>query len=139
MLLYFLAYPEGLSPITTSSTSKLVHWSRHPRDPAPSFSPSFTTSPLTRKRKASQTSEEVNKLVKSTELSKDLSKDSAIASSKAALNTPPLTTMDSDDEFMSGLSSQDEDGFGGAQESDDGSLGDGTCLLRGVLLVKLTL
>ena len=33
--------------------------------------------------------------------------------------------MDSDDEFMSGLSSQDEDDFGGAQESDDGSLGDG--------------
>ncbi len=35
--------------------------------------------------------------------------------------------MDSDDEFMSGLSSQDED-FGGAQESDDGSLGDGIAL-----------
>jgi len=46
-------------------------------------------------------------------------------SSNTALNTPPLTTMDSDDEFMSGLSSQDED-FGGAQDSDDGSLGDGT-------------
>ena len=37
--------------------------------------------------------------------------------------------MDSDDEFMSGLSSQDDDGFEGAQESDDGSLGDGTCPL----------
>ena len=32
--------------------------------------------------------------------------------------------MDSDDEFMSGLSSQEED-FGGTQESDDGSLGEG--------------
>ena len=39
------------------------------------------------------------------------------------LNTPPLTTMDSDDEFMSGLSSQEE-AFGGTQDSDDGSLGD---------------
>ena len=27
---------------------------------------------------------------------------------------------------MSGLSSQDDDGFEGAQDSDDGSLGDGT-------------
>jgi len=32
--------------------------------------------------------------------------------------------MDSDDEFMSGQSSQDED-FGGDQDSDGGSLGDG--------------
>lgn len=43
---------------------------------------------------------------------------------RAPLDTPPLTTMDSDDEFMSGLSSQEEK-FGGTQESDDGSLGDG--------------
>lgn len=35
-----------------------------------------------------------------------------------------MTTMDSDDEFMSGLSSQEEE-FGGTEESDDGSLGDG--------------
>lgn len=34
------------------------------------------------------------------------------------LNTPPLTTMDSDDEFMSGLSSQEDD-FGGTQDSGD--------------------
>ena len=55
------------------------------------------------------------------------------------LNTPPLTTMDSDDEFMSGLSSQDDDDdFGGAQESDDGSLGDGTSPFRRVKLIKLT-
>lgn len=32
--------------------------------------------------------------------------------------------MDSDDEFMSGLSSQEE-AFGGTQDSDDGSLDDG--------------
>ena len=44
--------------------------------------------------------------------------------SKTALNTPPPTTMDSDDEFMSETSSQDDD-FGALQESDDGSLGDG--------------
>ena len=36
--------------------------------------------------------------------------------------------MDSDDEFLSGLSSQDED-FGLTQDSDDGSLGDGTVML----------
>lgn len=34
--------------------------------------------------------------------------------------------MDSDDEFMSGVSSQEED-FGGTQQSDDDSLGDGKC------------
>ena len=100
--------------------------------------PSSTTSPLTRKRKASQTADEANKLVKTTRSIQDLSDDSAATSSGAALNTPPLTTMDSDDEFMSGLSSQDDDGFGGAQESDDGSLGDGTCSRPAVLLSKLT-
>lgn len=115
-----------------------MHRSRHPRDPAPSFSPSSTTSPLTRKRKASQTAEEAIEAVKTIKLGKDPNKYSATASSGAALNTPPLTTMDSDDEFMSGLSSQDEDDFGGAQESDDGSLGDGTCTFRGVILIKLT-
>lgn len=41
--------------------------------------------------------------------------------------------MDSDDEFMSGLSSQDEDeDFGFTQESDDGSLGDGTVYCYGL-------
>lgn len=35
--------------------------------------------------------------------------------------------MDSDDEFMSGLSSQDE-AFGAELDSDDGSLGDGGSL-----------
>lgn len=39
---------------------------------------------------------------------------------------------------MSGLSSQDEDDFGAAQDSDDGSLGDGTCSLRGVIFIRLT-
>lgn len=38
-------------------------------------------------------------------------------------STPPRS-MDSDDEYMSGTSSQEE-GFDGTQESDDGSLGDG--------------
>ena len=114
-------------PDCSSYRSKLVHRSRYPRDPAPSFSPSSTTSPLTRKRKAFQTIEAANKPVKVSRSTKDLTKHSVVASSRAALNTPPLTTMDSDDEFMSGLSSQDDDGFEGAQDSDDGSLGDGTC------------
>ena len=43
--------------------------------------------------------------------------------------------MDSDDEFMSGLSSQDDDGFEGAQDSDDGSLGDGTSCSPHVFLL----
>lgn len=46
----------------------------------------------------------------------------------SALNTPPLTNMDSDDEFMSGLSSEAE-GFDVEQESDDGSLGDGLTVI----------
>lgn len=45
------------------------------------------------------------------------------------LNTPPLSKMDSDDEFMSGLSSQEEN-FGGTEDSDDGSLGDGMFLFE---------
>ena len=130
----FLAYSKRLLLISISPPPKLVHRSRHPRDPAPSFSPPSTTSPLTRKRKAAQTADEANKSLKGTHFGKDPSKYTATASSRAALNTPPLTTMDSDDEFMSGLSSQDEDDFGGAQESDDGSLGDGTCSHPGNVL-----
>lgn len=44
--------------------------------------------------------------------------------------------MDSDDEFMSGQSSEG-DGFDMDQESDDGSLGDGTSIghLRQLLLI----
>ncbi len=54
----------------------------------------------------------------------------------AALPTTPLTNastpppnMDSDDEFMSGASSLEED-FGGTQDSDNDSLGDGEISAR---------
>jgi hypothetical protein len=47
-----------------------------------------------------------------------------------------MTTMDSDDEFMSGLSSQEEN-FGGTQESDDGSLGDGMLIFLKLQLTTL--
>lgn len=40
---------------------------------------------------------------------------------------------------MSRLSSQDDDDFGGAQDSDDGSLGDGTSSLASTLGIGLTL
>ena len=95
--------------------------SRHPRDPAPASFQTSTTSPQTRKRKAIETFEESSHNRKQNKVKRGAEN----TPSTAALNTPPLTTMDSDDEFMSGLSSQDE-GFGEAQESDDGSLGDGT-------------
>lgn len=41
------------------------------------------------------------------------------------LNTPPLTTMDSEDEFMSGLSDSQEEDFEEQQDSDGDSLEDG--------------
>lgn len=36
--------------------------------------------------------------------------------------------MDSDDEFMSGVSDSQEEDFGAQEDSDDGSLGDGKCV-----------
>ena len=36
--------------------------------------------------------------------------------------------MDSDDEFMSGISDSQEEDFGAQEDSDDGSLGDGSSL-----------
>ena len=84
---------------------------------------SFTTPPLTRKRKAVECPDIIDE--KCTKVKKV---------ANAALPTTPLTNasttpvMDSDDEFMSGASSQEED-FGGTQDSENDSLGDGeTCL-----------
>lgn len=79
----------------------------------------FTTPPLTRKRKASDSPDILEE--KSTKAKKV---------ANAALPATPLTNasttpvMDSDDEFMSGTSSQEED-FGGTQDSENDSLGDG--------------
>ena len=95
-----------------------------PRDPAPSCLPTSTTPPQTRKRKAIEALEESFKTKKQSTVERDC------ANTTSSIATPPLTAMDSDDEFMSGISSQDE-GFGDDQESDDGSLGDGTYLRAG--------
>ena len=95
--------------------------SRHPRGPNTELPPCSTTPPQTRKRKATETIE----ASAHTQKQSKTKASAADISSSTALNTPPLTTMDSDDEFMSGLSSQDEY-FGGVEESDDGSLGDGS-------------
>ena len=96
-----------------------MSWSRITRS-GTGFSEINTTPPLTRKRKATTL------LEPSPDSSKKprIQEKTAPTTSQAALSTPPLTTMDSDDEFMSGLSSQDE-GFGADQDSDDDSLGDG--------------
>ena len=77
---------------------------------------SFTTPPQTRKRKASED------LAGASTSKKQIKGTKAGTLSPPSLNTPPLTTMDSDDE-MSGLSSQDD--FGEDLDSDDGSLGEG--------------
>ncbi len=75
---------------------------------------SFTTSSQTRKRKATG----------NTDVAPQSKKQSRAVDTKEEslptpiLNTPPLTTMDSDDEFMSGASSQ-EDNFGGTEDSGD--------------------
>lgn len=78
------------------------------------------TPPQTRKRKAAEDPEDCP-------ISKKQANHNRVPN--AALPTTPLTNMstpppmmDSDDEFMSGVSSQ-EDAFGNVEESDDGSLG----------------
>ncbi len=79
----------------------------------------FTTPPLTRKRKAIDCVDSVEGI-----------SNKANKTVNAALPATPLTNasttpiMDSDDEFMSGASSLEED-FGGTQDSENESLGDG--------------
>ncbi|KAL9636557.1 MAG: hypothetical protein Q9164_002752 [Protoblastenia rupestris] len=76
-------------------------------------SPPYITPPLTRKRKASdidRSKEEQNQGKRTKQ-------------APVALHTPSLTTMDSDDDFMSAQSSEEEP-LGLEQDSDDGSLGD---------------
>lgn len=95
---------------------------------------SFITSPQTRKRAAADTiisQPRKRKATESIDVPDSKKPRTAVTSraplpSTASLGTPAPTTMDSDDEFMSGLSSQEEEEeFGGTEESDDGSLGDG--------------
>ena len=79
-----------------------------------------STSRVTRKRKATVDTQEA-----------PVSKRATIASARfqasqaaTTLSSPPLTTMDSDDEFMSGLSSQDDD-FDVVEDSSDDGFGEG--------------
>lgn len=120
------------------------------------FSSAFTTPPLTRKRKAleaaidddksSAATETLNTGRKSlkkaarsdeTEDSRQISPSGASASYPVSLRkrvsdiaTPATTTgsMESDDDFMTDVSSHEEDGMG-TQGSDDESIGEGTLWL----------
>lgn len=92
------------------------------REQARSFQTIPITSPQTQKRKAID-------IPGCLPQHKKQSRESEVAD--AALPSTPLTNastlspiMDSDDEFMSGASSQEED-FEGTEDSDDGSLGNG--------------
>ncbi|KAI9816582.1 MAG: hypothetical protein M1827_001714 [Pycnora praestabilis] len=75
----------------------------------------FTTPPSTRKRKLEEAVDEAFVEQKS-------SKKVANTVTPATPQTPASTSMDSDDEYVSGASSEDD--FGEDQDSDDGSLGD---------------
>ena len=84
------------------------------------FHQSATTPPQTRKRKAAD-SPKIS--LPSTKHTKTVEFASAVFVTTPITNASnPPQAMDSDDEFMSGTSSQEE-AFGYAQDSDDGSLG----------------
>ena len=84
------------------------------------FHQSATTPSQTRKRKATEKS---NILPPSTKHTKTAEAASAVSVTTPITNaSTPIQVMDSDDEFMSGTSSQEE-AFGYTQDSDDGSLG----------------
>ena len=85
-------------------------------------SKSFTTSPVTRKRKQAYTSKELppsKRKAKQKEPEIELPR-----TPETTVVTPTTTTMESDDEFLSGVSSIGDD-FEGTQESDAESLGEG--------------
>ncbi|KAI4152443.1 MAG: hypothetical protein L6R39_001819 [Caloplaca ligustica] len=88
------------------------------RDQARCFVPIFNTPPQTRKRSASQAKGTDTKRRKS----EDTFKNSKKEQEAAALNTPPLTTMDSDDDYNSGMSSQGEGFEDPLQDSAEDSL-----------------
>ena len=79
-----------------------------------------STSRVTRKRKAIANTQEAPVSKRTTRASTR----SKAHQAATTLSSPPLTTMDSDDEFMSGLSSQDED-FDVVEDSSDDGFGEG--------------
>jgi hypothetical protein len=90
------------------------------------FSPHiFTTPPQTRKRKAPNTFED-----RAITAAKSSKKESAAqletpTTPLTELDSPIIQPMDSDDEYMSDASSQEEEDFEGTQDSEAGSVGDG--------------
>lgn len=90
-----------------------------------SFPTTFTTPPQTRKRKATDSAEDASeKAKKASKIATQPTAPSRLPVTPVTeLGTPTATSMDSDDEFMSEGSSQED--FEGTQDSDDGSLGEG--------------
>ena len=84
-------------------------------------SKSFTTSPITRKRKQALTSKE---LPPSKRRAKEKEPEIELPQTPETTVVTPTTIMDSDDEYLSGMSSIGDD-FEGTQQSDAESLGEG--------------
>lgn len=82
----------------------------------------FTTGPQTRKRKANDSFEDANK-------AKALKKAPVLDRPATPLTepgSPTVSAMESEDEFLSDVTSQEDEDFDeGTQDSDDGSLGQG--------------
>lgn len=83
----------------------------------------FTTGPQTRKRKANDSFEEIS-------TAKALKKAPRLETPATPLTepgSPSLSAMESEDDFLSDVTSQEDEDFDeGTQDSDDGSLGQGT-------------
>jgi hypothetical protein len=92
------------------------------------FAATFTTPPITRKRKAAEAiaDEPLPKAAhgdRKASYFQNREGESPVSSASKKPSTPTTVSMDSDDEFMSDVSSQDD--FLGTQGSDDESLGEG--------------
>ena len=85
-------------------------------------SKSSTTSPVARKRKPAYTSKE---LPPSKRRAKEKEPEIELPQTPETTVVTPTTTMESDDEYLSGMSSIGDD-FEGTQGSDAESLGEGT-------------
>lgn len=92
---------------------------------------SFKTPPQSRKRKAVEQIEDIAVQTKKSSKPSSISEKASTrfpTTPSTDVGTPPAAAMDSDDEIMSdGISSQEEE-YGGTQDSDVGSLDDGTSI-----------
>ena len=82
---------------------------------------SFKTPPVTRKRKQASTTQEQPPSKRQT---KEKQPEVELPQTPETTVATPVPTMDSDDDFMSGISSGGDD-FEGTQESEAESLGEG--------------